>query len=129
MKILLVEDNLVNVTFVKFMLEESGYEVVVANDGYDAIDCLYNDDFSVIIMDLQMPVLDGLAVTKTIRADVLLKEKANTPIIIMSSSVSEQEKKKMFEAGADGYIEKPDEISILLSTISTVVDRRARLTA
>jgi CheY-like chemotaxis protein len=121
MKILLAEDNPLNLAFMKFMLEETGYEVVAAGNGQEAIDLLYGQDFSVVLMDFQMPVLDGIAATKSIRDDVLLQDKANIPIIIMSCCVTEEDKMSMYEAGADGYIEKPEDVSILLRTISKVV--------
>lgn len=120
MNILLAEDNKMNIEIIRDMLEEAGNNVVVAENGRDGIDCLYRYDFSVILMDVEMPILDGVSATKAIRADTSLKEKANIPIIAVTAGPTES-KEKIFAAGVDSYVVKPVELTTLLRTISNVV--------
>ena len=120
MNILLAEDDYLNVVILQTMLEEAGYDVVVARNGREAIACLHEREFSVILMDVKMPVLDGIAATKAIRRDSVLKEKANIPIIAVSACDGDN-KDEIFAAGVDGYIEKPVDFTLLFKTIGDVV--------
>lgn len=102
--ILLVEDSITTRTQEKRILENAGYSVIVSVDGIDALDKLYKTDFDAVVADIQMPNMDGLALTQRIRCDEKHKD---LPIILVTSLASDEDKKRGMEAGANAYIPKP----------------------
>lgn len=118
-KILLVEDHLLNVEVAKRLLESKHAEVVVANNGLHAIEQIsQNEDgyFDAILMDIRMPVMDGLTATKGIRQ--LRKEYASTvPIIAMSANAFEEDVEKSREAGMNEHLSKPIEPQVLFEVL------------
>ncbi len=108
--ILLVEDNLVNQQVAKKMLQKFNAEYDIASNGEIAIDKVKSKKFDLVLMDLQMPVMDGLESTKTIRATSNIKQ----PIILaMTANASLEVKEICLEAGMNDYIPKPVKIDIL----------------
>ncbi|MEG3971979.1 hybrid sensor histidine kinase/response regulator [Microcoleus sp. T2B6] len=101
--ILLAEDSIATRTQEKRILEGAGYEVVTAVDGLDAFHKLKTRDFDAVISDIQMPNLDGLALTIKIREQ---KEYSELPIILVTSLASDEDKKRGADAGANAYIPK-----------------------
>jgi two-component system, chemotaxis family, sensor kinase CheA len=101
--ILLVEDSIATRTQEKRILEGAGYEVVTAVDGLDAFHKLKTHDFDAVISDVQMPNLDGLALTVKIREQ---KEYSELPIILVTSLASDEDRKRGADAGANAYITK-----------------------
>jgi two-component system chemotaxis sensor kinase CheA len=101
--ILLAEDSIATRTQEKRILEGAGYEVVTAVDGLDAFHKLKTRDFDAVISDIQMPNLDGLALTVKIREQ---KEYSELPIILVTSLASDEDKKRGADAGANAYIPK-----------------------
>ncbi|MBD1826986.1 hybrid sensor histidine kinase/response regulator [Microcoleus vaginatus GB1-A2] len=101
--ILLAEDSIATRTQEKRILEAAGYEVVTAVDGLDAFDKLKTRDFDAVISDVQMPNLDGLALTVKIRE---LKQYSELPIILVTSLASDEDRKRGADAGANAYIPK-----------------------
>ncbi|MEG3900759.1 hybrid sensor histidine kinase/response regulator [Microcoleus sp. B4-C5] len=101
--ILLAEDSIATRTQEKRILEAAGYEVVTAVDGLDAFHKLKTRDFDAVISDIQMPNLDGLALTIKIREQ---KEYSELPIILVTSLASDEDKKRGADAGANAYIPK-----------------------
>jgi two-component system chemotaxis sensor kinase CheA len=101
--ILLAEDSIATRTQEKRILEGAGYEVVTAVDGLDAFHKLKTRDFDAVISDVQMPNLDGLALTVKIRQQ---KEYSDLPIILVTSLASDEDKKRGADAGANAYIPK-----------------------
>lgn len=101
--ILLAEDSISTRTQEKRILEGAGYEVVTAVDGLDAFHKLKTRDFDAVISDVQMPNLDGLALTVKIRQQ---KEYSDLPIILVTSLASDEDKKRGADAGANAYIPK-----------------------
>ena len=109
LKILIAEDNKVNQLLVKKLLEKLGYSnYKIVENGQLAIEALNEEDFDLILMDIQMPVMDGYEATKTI-IKYWTKEKRPT-IIALSANVMEEDKRKAKDIGFDGYIEKPIDI-------------------
>ena len=103
-KILVVEDNVINQKVISLLLEKIGIEVVIANNGKEAVDLLeHGQQYHLIIMDLQMPVMNGFQATTYIRKKLNL----NIPIIAMTASALRNEKLKCFELGMNEYITKP----------------------
>jgi len=109
-KVLLVEDNEINQEFAIEMLKSEGLEVECANDGFEAIEMVKSNRFDLILMDIQMPKLDGIEATKRIRMlDGLFKEAyyKDVPIVGLSANVFKDDINRAFEAGMNDYVSKP----------------------
>ena len=115
-KILLVEDNELNYEIAKTVLEEAGFRVDGASNGKMAIDKASNNTYDVILMDIQMPIMDGYEATKELR-----RLGNRTPIIAMTANAFSEDKKKAKEVGMDGYIAKPIDVKTLVSTIMSIL--------
>jgi signal transduction histidine kinase/DNA-binding response OmpR family regulator len=105
-RILLAEDNLVNQKLALRLLEKRGFDVTVVGDGRAALDALEANSFDAILMDIQMPEMDGFEATAAIRA----KEKstgAHIPIIAMTAHALKGDQERCLEAGMDAYVSKP----------------------
>ncbi len=113
-RILLAEDNLFNQEVARAQLEELGIEVDVVDDGAQAIERARANDYALILMDMQMPVLDGLQATRTLRADARLRE---LPIIAMTANVLEHDRQRCRDAGMDDFIGKPFEPDALRAVL------------
>jgi len=113
--VLLVEDNLVNQLVAKELLTSMKAKVIIADNGQRAIDCLNEHSFDVILMDIQMPVMDGLTATHEIRKQ---KKYQNLPIIAMTAHAREEDKQRSISAGMNFHIAKPVTAKLLLSNIS-----------
>jgi CheY-like chemotaxis protein len=105
-RVLLAEDNLVNQRLAARMLERWGCSVTVAPDGQAALEALEQESFHVVLMDVQMPRLDGFEATRLIRD----KEKvtgAHLPIIALTAHAMRGDRERCLEAGMDDYVSKP----------------------
>ncbi|WP_058315374.1 hybrid sensor histidine kinase/response regulator [Cognatishimia activa] len=116
--LLLVEDNEMNAFVVEKMLRAEGHSVVLATDGFEAIDWAEKADFDGILMDINMPKLDGLEATKRIRANVRRARK--TPIFAFSANVLPEDTKRFRDSGMDGFIGKPVQIEELRAALSAI---------
>ncbi|PHR88440.1 MAG: hybrid sensor histidine kinase/response regulator [Moritella sp.] len=105
MQVLLVEDTLINQKVTKMMLQKLGIVVTIADNGQIAVDLCKEQGFNLILMDCQMPVLDGFDATKIIRDSETAGQ--HTPIIALTANVLQTEKDKCFAAGMDDFIAKP----------------------
>jgi len=105
MKVLLVEDTLINQKVTKMMLQKMGIVVTIANNGQIAVELCKEQVFNLILMDCQMPVLDGFEATRIIRENETADRR--TPIIALTANVLQTEKDKCFVAGMDDFIAKP----------------------
>jgi len=112
--ILLVDDNDVNLMVARMILSNAGMEVVTAKDGKEAIEQLKQGRFDAILMDIQMPVMDGYQATRYIRKEMGL---TNIPIIAVSANVMKPDLKKSLDSGMDAHIGKPLNVNKLLSTL------------
>ena len=121
--LLLVEDNAFNQMVAIDSLESaiSGIQIDVAENGKIALDKLRNSEYNVILMDVQMPVMDGHEATKEIRK--MKGHKKDTPIIAMTASVIKSEVDKCFESGMNDYVPKPFETMELVDKIYKVVNK------
>lgn len=115
-KILVVEDDLEIQRSLSTFLTETGYQVVQALDGLEAI-TLFDDSFHLVLLDLMLPKIDGFAVCQRIRS------KSVTPIIMLTALDGEQEQLRGFDLKIDDYITKPFSVSILLRKIEAVLRR------
>jgi len=103
-KILYIEDNEQNLYLVTFILEKHGYEVCAATDGQEGIDLAAGVKPDLILLDIQLPRMDGYAVARQLRANPDL---AAIPIVAVTSYAMAGDRDKALDAGCSGYIEKP----------------------
>jgi signal transduction histidine kinase/CheY-like chemotaxis protein len=115
-KILLVEDNHINVMVAKQILEKANLNVEVAHNGLSAVNIVKNKKFDAVLMDIQMPIMDGYTASKEIR--IFNK---TTPILALSASVFMEVKDKMEESGMNGFIFKPFDPIDLLNQIELAI--------
>ncbi len=101
---LLIEDNEQNRYLLTFLLERSGYRVEIATDGVSGIEAARSSVPSVILLDIQLPTMDGYAVAKVLRSQESLR---NVPIVAVTSYAMPGDREKAMAAGCSGYIEKP----------------------
>lgn len=114
LKILLVEDNLINQKVASTIINKMGYEYDIANNGLVAVKMTSQTQYDLILMDMQMPKMDGITATKMIRK----KGTTNTPIIACTANAMDDDKKKCLHAGMNDFISKPIKIKSLRSIIS-----------
>ncbi|MFC1765743.1 response regulator, partial [Planctomycetota bacterium] len=117
LKVLLVEDGLINQRVAIGLLQSQGHEVIVANDGVEAVETMRRERFDVVLMDLQMPNMDGYAATAQIRADEQ-QEGCHTPIIAMTAAAMKGDREKCLRSGMNGYIAKPVDPQELYRTLA-----------
>jgi PAS domain S-box-containing protein len=123
LRILFAEDDEVSLQTGKLMLEKSGYSVVTAVDGQEVLKLCAEQDFALILMDVQMPVMDGIEATKAIRSSARLGTKINIPIIAMTAYAMTGDKEKFLAAGMNDYIAKPVSMDELKTVIERVMGR------
>lgn len=105
MKILIAEDNVINQKVILGLLSDSGINITIANNGKEALDILENNkDFELILMDANMPVMDGFEATRTIRKDSSLEHIA---VVALSGDTASDEIKNMLNVGMESHVEKP----------------------
>jgi two-component system, sensor histidine kinase and response regulator len=121
LRILLAEDNPVNQELAVGILQSCGHIVTVASNGREAVDLYRAKSFDVVLMDVQMPVLDGYASTAEIRG-IEAQIGRRTPIIAMTAHAMEGDRDKCLAAGMDAYVSKPIRTALLLDTISMATD-------
>ena len=112
-KILIVEDNEINAEVVKVMLEGAGYQIVIATDGEKALQACIFEQYDLILMDMHMPVMDGITATKKLRMEMHF----TPPIIALSANAFVEDRERCIEAGMNDFISKPVEKQALLATI------------
>lgn len=118
-KILLVEDNDLNREIANEILKEVGFKLKNAKNGLEALEIVKNaqaKDFDIILMDVQMPIMDGYEATRRIRA--LGTEISKVPILAMTANAFEEDRKLVFEAGMNDHITKPIDINTLMGTLT-----------
>lgn len=113
--ILLVEDNIVNQEMAVEILEDAGLRVSIANNGFEALAKLREETFDGILMDCQMPIMDGFEATIAIRQD---KKFASLPILAMTANAMAGDKERCFVSGMNDHISKPIDISQLFLTMA-----------
>jgi PAS domain S-box-containing protein len=116
-RLLLVEDNAVNRELIKIMLEPFGVDVETANDGVAGVEAMRQGQFDLVLMDVQMPVMDGLTATREIRAMEGARGAA-TPIVAMTANVLPEQIANCLAAGMDDHLGKPINPAKLLETVA-----------
>ncbi|MBI5092930.1 MAG: response regulator [Candidatus Hydrogenedentes bacterium] len=103
-RILYIEDNEQNLYLVTFLLETNGYEVLQAREGQEGIGIAARSSLDLILLDIQLPIMDGYAVARRLRTNSSL---GNVPIVALTSFAMAGDRERAIEAGCNGYIEKP----------------------
>jgi two-component system, sensor histidine kinase and response regulator len=124
MRILLVEDNVVNQRVALGLLNRRGHDVTIAGNGREALDCLDTERFDVVLMDLQMPVMGGLDATREIRQREAATG-AHVRIIAMTAHAMTGDRDRCLEGGMDGYMSKPINPQLLFSLVEQSSDHPA----
>ncbi|MEO8493758.1 MAG: response regulator [Planctomycetota bacterium] len=126
LRILLTEDNLINQRVAIGFLEERGHQVVVANNGREALVAVEKETFDLILMDVQMPEMDGFEATEAIRA----RERGrgtHIPIIAMTASAMKGDQERCFQAGMDSYVSKPVHADQLFKAVEGIVRAESKV--
>jgi two-component system, sensor histidine kinase and response regulator len=121
-RVLLVEDNAVNQTLAVRLLEKRGYAVLVTGNGLEALAAMEKEKFDIVLMDIQMPEMDGFEATAAIRE----KEKSSgrhVPIIAMTANALKGDQERCVAAGLDGYVSKPIRTKELFAAIEGFLER------
>jgi two-component system sensor histidine kinase EvgS len=124
MRVLLVEDDPSNRLPVQALLEKAGHEVTLAENGRQALELLGANDIDCILMDVQMPVMDGIEATRIIRESATLGPKKDIPIIALTAYAMEGDKEKFLAAGMNAYVAKPVKIDSLLQAMTESMARQ-----
>ena len=123
-KVLVVEDDRVNAIALSHFLKKAGYAFRLAEDGRHALDILQGECFDLILLDIQMPVMDGLEATRRIRAGEVGMDKADIPIVALTAHAMSGDREKFLAAGMNDYLAKPVEMETLKEVIGRVVTAR-----
>ena len=127
LRVLLAEDNRVNQRLALRLLEKRGHRVVLAENGAQAVEELQKQKFDLVLMDVQMPVMDGVEATAAVR----LKEKVSgdhIPIIAMTAHAMEGDRERFLESGMDGYVSKPVHSHELFEAIDSLLGLNSAIT-
>ncbi len=120
-KVLVVDDNPTNIKIIELMLGAAGLEVVSAENGMEAIRQWRLQPFDAVLMDLRMPVLDGLATIRAIRKEEAERALPRSPILVLSANTSPEDITNSAEAGADGHLGKPVSADGLIGAIARAI--------
>ena len=119
--ILIVDDSRTTRQVLNFSLTDAGFKITEAVDGLDAIHLLENEQFDLLITDLKMPRMDGLELTKKVRA---MDQYRYTPIIILTTECSDEKKQAGKQAGASCWVVKPFQPEQLLQVVKMVLEKK-----
>ncbi|HET9775316.1 MAG TPA: response regulator [Gemmatimonadaceae bacterium] len=121
-KVLVVEDNPANMTLATFLLESVGHAVLKATDAEAGVASARIDHPDLILMDIQLPGMDGLAAIKLLKADAATRD---IPVIALTALAMKGDEARIRAAGCDGYISKPLSYKDFLATVSAQLEERA----
>jgi len=122
-RVLLVEDNIINQEVAQEILQQAGLTVTVAVNGQEAVSMVMSNTYDVVLMDIQMPVMDGYDATRQIRKNPTAAE---LPIIAMTANVLQAEREKCLQAGMNDYITKPIDTLLLFRTMGHWIKEKQR---
>jgi two-component system cell cycle response regulator DivK len=121
-KILIVEDNPANMTLANFLLESKGHSVLKATDAETGLALARSEQPALILMDIQLPGMDGLRATAILKGDALTR---HIPVIALTALAMKGDEERIRAAGCDGYIAKPLAYKEFLATIATELEKTA----
>jgi signal transduction histidine kinase/CheY-like chemotaxis protein len=120
-RVLLVDDLPINRKLASRLLQSMGHQVVEAADGQEALDALAREDFDLVLMDMQMPVMDGLQATRAWREREAREQRVRTPVVAMTANAMDEDRDRCLEAGMDAHLSKP----IIKDVLREMVAQRA----
>jgi CheY-like chemotaxis protein len=120
LRILLVEDNPINQKVAQHLLERAGHDVTIANNGREALDCIGREKFGLVLMDVQMPEMDGLTATAAIRESER-DSGERVPIVALTANAMIGDRERCLEAGMDAYVTKPVVQHVLFQAMADVL--------
>jgi FOG: CheY-like receiver len=118
-----VEDNELNREIATEILTEAGFQIEEADNGKKAVELLESSEpgyYKLVLMDIQMPVMDGYEATRAIR-QLKNREIAEIPIVAMTANAFDEDRKKAFECGMNSHIAKPVDVEILFDTLKKIL--------
>lgn len=121
-KILVAEDNYANRIFLVRLLEKHGHKAVGAEDGEQALEELRKDNFDLLLLDVQMPVMNGIELTKLIREGAYPEIETELPIIAVTAHAMRGDRERFLSAGMSWYLSKPLDVGDLFEIMSCVQD-------
>jgi two-component system cell cycle response regulator DivK len=121
-KILYIEDNVESRTLVKRVLEVEGYVMLEADDGIDGLRAVREETPDLILIDINLPEIDGYEITTRLRQ---MEDLNNIPIVALTANVLKGDRERSLDAGCDGYIQKPIDVDLLPAQIAAFL-RQAR---
>ncbi len=124
LRILVVEDVEINQEYITFILNEAGHQAVVVSNGVEAVQAYEKGRFDLVLMDIQMPEMDGMEATGEIRLIERSECRPRTPVIALTAYAIKEEQDNIMQAGMDGYVTKPIEPERLFSEIRRVMTGR-----
>jgi CheY-like chemotaxis protein len=125
--VLLVEDDKASILFTQNLLEKFDHRVQTAEDGRVALDKLKEKAFDVVLMDIQLPVMDGMEATRRIRSGEAGEARKDIPIVAMTAYAMAEEKDVFLQAGMNEYVSKPVDLEVLQRTMNKVMGKVVRV--
>jgi CheY-like chemotaxis protein len=120
-RILLIEDNAINRRLAQFLLKSQGYEVWEVASAPEAFESLRERQPDLILMDIQLPGMDGLTATRQLKADPATRD---IPVLVVTSYAMKGDEAKAFEAGCSGYVTKPIDKTVFLGAVAKALGGR-----
>ncbi len=120
-RVLLADDHGTNQTVIRMMLEQFGIESVCVDNGAEAVGAFRNGNYDVVLMDMQMPVMDGLEATRKIREIELKSARPRTPVIMLTANALPEHREASHAAGADSHLTKPIVVADLLAALNGAI--------
>ena len=122
-RILVIEDNEQNIYMITYLLEHAGYEVLQARHGREGIALAATKSPDLIVLDIQLPEMDGYEIARRLRTDTAL---SSVPIVAVTSYAMVGDKERVLDAGCTGYLEKPIDTDTFVESISSFMMRSAQ---
>ena len=123
LSVLVAEDNQVNQTIIDAMLRQLGHRVTIAANGREALDALAREDFDLVLMDCNMPVMDGLEATRLLRAGTAGTRDTSLPVVALTANAMDGDRELCLAAGMDDFLPKP----VTLAALRKAIDRMREL--
>ncbi len=120
-RILLIEDNAINRRLAQFLLKSQGYEVWEVTSAPEAFESLKERQPDLILMDIQLPGMDGLTATRQLKAEPTTRD---IPVLVVTSYAMKGDEAKAFEAGCSGYVTKPIDKRLFLEAVAKALGNR-----
>ena len=120
MKVLVVDDDKTTRKMLSLILKTKGYEVVTAENGIEALQKLGLEEINLILIDMNMPYMDGIEFTKQVRAN---QQFCEIPIIMITTEADEEEKRKAYDAGVDDYLVKPTNVQEITESMKKIMKK------